>query len=64
MEFTLKVQPEHINQIFAGLNKLEHGAIRQTFDYILKQVQEQELAAMQAAKASAPEATPEAGLND
>jgi len=64
MDFNINVTAEHVNAIFAGLNKLEHGAVRQTFDHILKQVQEQEVAAMKAATAQAPEAEAQAGLND
>lgn len=61
MEFNLKASAEHVNAIFAGLNKLEHGAVRQTFDHLLKQVQEQEMAAV---KPAAPEANTPAGLTD
>lgn len=61
MTFNLTLTADHINAIFAGLNKLEHGQVRSTFDYILQQVQ------MQEAAAKAPpvqEDTQSAGLSD
>lgn len=61
MTFTLTLTPDHVNAIFAGLNKLEHGQVRNTFDHILQQVQKQEVAA-QAPQAS--EDAPGAGLSD
>ena len=61
MNFHLTLSAEHVNSIFAGLNKLEHGQVRGTFDLILQQVQAQEAAA-RAPKAS--EDIPAAGLSD
>ena len=69
MTFNLNLTADHINAIFAGLNKLEHGQVRTTFDHILQQVQKQEAAAQapQVAPQAAPQAAedaPVAGLSD
>ena len=66
MEFNIKVTPEHVNTIFAGLDELPHKVSRRTLDHILQQVQAQEAAA-QLAPAPNNKATPEtpdAGLTD
>ena len=60
MEFTIKLQAEHINTIFAGLDELPHKASRRIIDHILQQVREQEAANAP----QAPEAPTDAGLND
>lgn len=60
MEFNIKLQPEQINTIFAGLDELPHKNSRRVVDLILQQVQEQERASL---AANAP-AAPEPGLND
>lgn len=57
MEFNIKMQPEHVNAVLAGLDELKHGVSRRTFDHILQQVKAQEAA--NAPKA--PEATTDAG---
>lgn len=64
MNFTITLTPEHVNAIFAGLNKLEHGQVRTTFDHILQQVQAQEAAAVTAKPAPVQEDTQSAGLSD
>lgn len=58
MEFTIKLQAEHVNVILAGLDELQHKVSRRTLDHILQQVQAQEAAAR------APEAPAESGLAD
>lgn len=60
MEFTIKLQAEHINVVLAGLDELQHKVSRRTLDTILQQVQAQEAAA----RTQAPEAPAEAGLTD
>jgi hypothetical protein len=61
MEFTIKLAPEHVNTIFAGLDELPHKAARRVIDHVLQQVQQQEAAAR---AAQAPEDTQSAGLSD
>ena len=61
MNFHLTLTVDHVNAILAGLNKLEHGQVRGTFDHILQQVQQQEAAAK---AAPVPEDTQSAGLSD
>jgi hypothetical protein len=61
MNFTVTLTADHVNNVLAGLNKLEHGVSRGTFDLILQQVQAQEAAAK---APRAPEDTPAAGLSD
>ena len=61
MEFTIKLLPEHVNTVFAGLDELPHKTSRRTIDHILQQVQAQEAAAN---TPKAPEPTPDAGLTD
>jgi hypothetical protein len=61
MNFNITLTADHVNNVLAGLNKLEHGVARGTFDLVLQQVQAQEAAA-RAPKAS--EDTQSAGLSD
>jgi hypothetical protein len=61
MNFHLTLTVDHVNTILAGLNKLEHGQVRATFDHILQQVQRQEAAAK---AAPMPEDIQSAGLSD
>ena len=61
MNFHLTLTVDHVNAVLAGLNKLEHGQVRATFDHILQQVQRQEAAAK---AAPVPEDTQSAGLSD
>lgn len=44
MHFNLTLTVDHVNTILAGLNKLEHGQARATFDHVLQQVQKQQAA--------------------
>ena len=60
MEFTITLPAEQVNVVLAGLDELQHKVSRRTLDNILQQVKAQEAQAAQ----PAPEATPEAGLND
>ena len=61
MNFHLTLTVDHVNAVLAGLNKLEHGQVRGTFDHILQQVQRQEAAAK---AAPVPEDIQSAGLSD
>lgn len=61
MHFTLTLTTDHVNTILAGLNKLEHGQVRATFDHVLQQVQRQEA---DAKTAPMPEDFQSAGLSD
>lgn len=62
MRFNLTLTVDHVNTILAGLNKLEHGQVRATFDHILQQVQKQEAAA-KAVPVPVPENVQSAGLH-
>lgn len=44
MEFNLKLSTDHVRVLLGGLDKLEHGIARPTFDALMVQIQEQEKA--------------------
>lgn len=60
MEFLIKMQPEHVNAVLAGLDELQHKTSRRAFDHILQQVKAQE----EAAKVQQQPAPTDAGLTD
>lgn len=57
MEFTIKLSPDQVRVVLAGLDELKHSVSRPTFDVVYQQIQQQELAFRE----SAP---PAPGLSD
>ena len=67
MEFTLKLNSDHVRTVLTGLNELKHGVARQTYDIIFGQVQRQEVEDAEAKQKAATPPTPDEtspGLSD